>query len=201
MTAASESDVRKAITPEREAKIVRAFRAAWKDVQADQARYGRWPRTRANMVFERLSVRLQEEFIDDTGIRFFFSDETVKIGIDDIVLGRAKKANGRGLGQNVTTQANLNFCEAQEELPGFVGLQKVEIVYVVNRFGTAISEIVVQARDGDVRLWAFALTDEAAAPEVPVIPLPPLPPAPPSDGSDLVHPRTKPVEKEDTDKK
>jgi hypothetical protein len=200
MPVAVEEDVRRTISPDREAKAVRAFHAAWRDVQVDQSKYNIWARTRANMMFERLTVRLQEEFASDSSVRFFFADETIKITFDNLILGRCKKANDRRLGQNVPTQAVMTFCEADDELPGFSGLQKVEILYVVNRVGTAIEQIFVQARDGDMRLWAYPMNDIAEGGAV-VAPLPlqPPPPPPPGDASDLVQPRTRPAEqKEDT---
>ena len=51
-----EDDVKKVLTAERGAKLYRAIRQAWTDVQQDIARYPFWPRTRAGMVFERRRV-------------------------------------------------------------------------------------------------------------------------------------------------
>jgi hypothetical protein len=79
MPVANEDDVRRIIGTNREAKLWRAFHTAWDDVAGDISRYNRWPRSRANMVFERLAVRLLEEFADDPRVRFSFGDETVKI--------------------------------------------------------------------------------------------------------------------------
>lgn len=201
MTTAKEDDVRGALTPEREAKLSKAFHQAWNDVMPDQAKYGIWPRTRANMMFERLAVRLQEQFIDDAGVEFCFADETVKIIFDDKIVARCKKANGKGLGQNIATHAVLAFCEAEEDLFGFAGLQKIEIVYGINATGTGIRAIMVQARDGETKLWAYRI-DEAgdSTGDLPIkLPTPPTPP--PTDGSDLVQPRTTPVVKKETDEK
>jgi hypothetical protein len=193
-----EDDVRAILTPLREAKIYRAHHLAWADFLQDQARYPRWPRTRANMIFERLAIRLQEQFIDDPGMHFVFANETVKIVADQKLLARCKKANHRGLGQNVPTHENDLFCDQ-----GFAPFgDKVEIVYFVNDIGTKISKIIVQARDGDTRLWAYEIDDTALATTAPIapIPLPPAPPSPP-DLSDLVRPRTQPVSKDEEDKK
>ena len=145
---ASEEDVRSILTPIREGKIYRAFRNAWADYRKDRARYSRWLRTRANMVFERLAEHLQTQFTDDPGIHFTFHDETVKIVADQKLLARCKKANGRGLGQNVPTHANDLFCD-QETLSLIAPFDKVEIVYTVNNLGTEIDKILVQARDGE----------------------------------------------------
>jgi hypothetical protein len=203
MPVAKEDDIRRIIGPDREARLWRAIHRAWDDVAADISRYNRWPRSRANMMFERLAVRLQEEFADEhPKVRFSFSDETVKIIFDEYVLARCKKANGRGFAQNVETQATLAFCEAQDDLPGFQGFQKIEIVYVVNDTGTAINGIIIQARDGDKRLWAYSIERPASADDamIPPVPLSPRPHPPTSDGSDLVQPRKKLAEKEEDDK-
>lgn len=198
-----EDDVRAIITPVREAKIYRAFQEAWADYIQDRARYKLWPRTRANMVFERIAVRLQEQFVDDPGIYFDFANETVKLTIDQKLLARCKKANGKGLGQNIPTLANDLFCE-QDMFAAVAPLDKVEIVYVVNSLGTEIRRVMIQARDGDVRLWAYEIDDTALASTAPVIsiPTPVTPPALVPDASDLVNPRTKPAaEDEEKDKK
>lgn len=155
------------------------------------------------MVFERIAVRLQEQFIDDPGMHFDFANETVKITIDQRLWARCKKANAKGLGQNVPTQANDLFCE-QDMFAAVAPLDKIEIVYVVNTLGTDISSVLIQARDGDVRLWAYEIDDTALASTAPVItmPTPATPPALVPDASDLVNPRTKPASKdEEKDKK
>jgi hypothetical protein len=155
------------------------------------------------MMFERLAVRFQEEFIGEhPAVRFHFNDETVKIIFDELILARCKKANDRGLGQNIETQANMAFCEAQDDMFGFEGYQKIEIVYALNPTATAVRSVIIQARDGGMRLWAYPIERPAAvgmAGTVAPTPLP-LPPAPSSEASDLVQPRTKPDGKEETDK-
>jgi hypothetical protein len=177
MPLAAMDDVRRIIGPDREEKLSGAFRKAGDDVAVDISKYSRWPRTRAN-----------------------FHDETVKMVLDDTILARCKKANEDGLGANIDTQANMAFVEAQLDLPGLEGLQKIEIVYDVNQFGTDMDGIAVQARDGDMRLWVYPIPSGAAgAGAGTVVPLP-LPPSPPSpltptaDVSDLVQPRHRPAE-------
>jgi len=90
-----EVEVRGVLHPDREAKIERAFMRAWQDWLDDpqRAMYSRWPRTRANMLFERIADRLQEEFADDPGVQFHFQDETIKVAFHDKVLARFKKAD------------------------------------------------------------------------------------------------------------
>jgi len=90
---------------------------------------------------------------------------------------RFKKADDRGLGANIPTQAALDFAEQQHELPGIPNVHKVEVVYVLNRLQTQVDRVVVVARDGDVRLWDYVVERTGGAD---VIPMPILP-----DESDL----------------
>lgn len=195
----TEDDTRRVITPSREAKLSRAVNLAWEDVRKDLARYSIWARTRACMMFERLTVRLQETFFDDPGVRFQFANETVKITFDDKIVARVKKADNSGLGHNVQTETNDLFCDQADMFPGFEPLDKIEIVYVLNMYGTEIKRIMVQARDGDVRLWAYEIDDTALGTAAPVEPLPTRPMPPPA-GDDLVQPRVKPIVKDESDK-
>lgn len=197
----SEDDTRRVIDPFREAKLSRAVNEAWEDVRKDLARYSIWARTRACMMFERLTVRLQEAFIDEPGVRFEFANETVKIAFDDKIVARVKKADSRGLGHNVQTETNDLFCDQFDVFPGFEPLDKIEIVYVLNMYGTEIKRIMIQARDGDVRLWAYEIDDTALGTTAPVHTLPPRPSAPiASDLENLVQPKAKPNVKDETDK-
>jgi hypothetical protein len=195
----TEDNTRRIITGPREAKLCKAFQEAWEDVRKDRPRYSIWPRTRANMVFERLAVRLQEQFIDDPGVRFEFANETVKIIFDDKIVARVKKADSRGLGHNVQTETNDLFCEQADMLPGFEPLDKLEIVYMLNMYSTEIRRVMVQARDGEVRLWAYEIDNAALGTTAPVTPLP-IRPVAPSSADDLVQPRTKPLVKDESDK-
>ncbi|MGB7125836.1 MAG: hypothetical protein WBD42_03280, partial [Methylovirgula sp.] len=113
-----------------------------------------------------------------------------------------KKANGRGLGQNVPTHANDLFCD-QETLSLIAPFDKVEIVYTVNNLGTEIDKILVQARDGETRLWAYEIDDAALGGNASITPMPsPVTPPPLApDASDLVKPRRKPAAKDEEDKK
>lgn len=192
----TEDDVKKVLTAERAAKVYRAIRQAWADVQQDILRYPHWPRTRAGMVFERLRIRLQEQFATDTGVYFAFADETMKLVFDGKLVARCKKADNRGLGHNIPTGANDLFLD---QMSMFEVQDKIEIVYVLNLYATDIKQVLVQARDGDVRLWAYEINDAALGTSAPVTPLPPRPPASTS-ADDLVQPRAKPLVKDESDK-
>jgi hypothetical protein len=150
------------------------------------------------MVFERLRIRLQEQFATDTGVHFVFADETMKMVFDGKLVARCKKAGDQGLGHNIPTDANDLFC-AQGSF--FEAQDKIEVVYVLNTYATDINKVLVQARDGDVRLWAYEIDDSALASPAPVEPLPPRPMPPIAfDADNLVQPRSIPNKKDEADK-
>jgi hypothetical protein len=75
-------------------------------------------------------------------------------------------------------------------------LKKIEIVYVLNRFQTAIREIVAQARDGGMQIWRWTLGTSAEGAEVIPFVLPPTPPlGGRSVADEVVYP--KPIQKPD----
>jgi hypothetical protein len=71
------------------------------------------------------------------------------------------------------TSANGNsrnaFHEHSADLFGYNGLQRVEAVYVPNRFETGIIWVGVIARNNTRHLWHFELAESVTA--VPVIPI------------------------------
>ena len=98
--------------PDRQAKLWRTVHRAWVDVAADISKYSIWPRSRANMMFERLAVRLQEEFADEhPKVRFSFSDETVKIIFDERVLADVKKQTIAGLARTLRLKPTWHFAK------------------------------------------------------------------------------------------
>ncbi len=202
MAIAIYENVREVLRPEREAKIHRAFMKAWDDWESmeSKALFSRFPRTRANVLHERLVDRMQEAFNDDAGAHAFFKDETMKMVFDDRLVVRTKKADKSGLGSNIATQAVFDYCEPQADLPGFPDHQKVEILYSLNKLQTGISGIAVVARDGDKKMWEYSVNGAEGG--AVVVPLPPAFLLPGSSAADLVIPR-KPswrTEKSDAEK-
>ena len=204
MTVPTHTEAKTTISSVREAGIVSAFAAAWSDWEnsPDRGHYSRWARTRANMVFERLAARLQEAFVNDPGVRFHFKSETIKIVFDDSIVARVKKANGVGLGENIVTGAVTQFIEAQPDIDGLGGLKKIEIVYVLNKFQTAIRDVVAQARDGGMQIWRWTLGKGAEGAEIIPFTLPPAPPPVERGAADQVvnpKPTKKPDEASESD--
>ncbi|MCA9471615.1 MAG: hypothetical protein MRJ96_08510 [Nitrospirales bacterium] len=178
MAIVDEIEVRSILTSERETKINRSYKMAWIDWWSSDKRQelSRWPRTRANNLFEYLSNHLIDEFSDDPEARFIFERETFKLIIQERLVIRFKKSNSHGVGSNISTQTEMDFRDLETDLPGFPGVQKVEIVYTLNATASAIAEITVLARNGDRRLWSYAITESGEATVIPITQsqLPPL---------------------------
>jgi hypothetical protein len=132
-------------------------------------------RTRACLVHDFMVQRAIAAWTGDSAVRVIRRDETAKFVVVDQVLLRFKKADDRGLGSNIPTQASLGFIGQQHDLPGIPNVHKVEVVYALNRLQTQIDRVVVVARDGDALLWDYAI---APATTAEVISLPVLPSAP-----------------------
>ena len=126
-------------------------------------------RSRACVVYDFIVQRAMAVLGDDPAVRIIRRDETVKFIFAETVALRFKKANDKGLGSNIATQATLGFVEQQQQLPGLPNVHKVEVVYVLNGMQTRIDEVLVAARDGDVCLWSYDIAPDTSAR---IIPLP-----------------------------
>lgn len=188
MATAIEAEVRSILTPAREDKIDTSYTKAWNDWwnSGDRKKLSRWPRTRANNIFEYLATHLIEAFADDAGARFIFQRETFKLILDHRLIIRFKKTGHNGMGSCIDTQANLNFEDPQMDFPGFPKVQKIEVDYVLDVTETGLAEIIVLARNGDKKTWSYSINPSSGGAEV----LPLIHPEPPvTPIEDLVIPR------------
>jgi hypothetical protein len=120
-------------------------------------------RTRACLVHDFMVQRAIAAWTGDSAVRVIRRDETAKFVVAGQVLLRFKKADDRGLGSNIPTQAALDFAEQQHELPGIPNVHKIEVVYALNRLQTQIDRVVVVARDGDAVIWDYPIVPVATA--------------------------------------
>jgi len=143
--------------------IYDAVHGAWSDYQALQL-HGRllFPsRSRACLVYDFMVNRFIASLANDDTVRVIKRDETAKFIFAQRIYLRLKKANDRGLGSNIPTQAALEFIGQQYSLPGIPEVHKVEIVYLLNAMQTRIEKVVVVARDGDERIWDYVIAAPA----------------------------------------
>ena len=141
--------------------IVEAVQGAWQAWRASPYP-GRWrcPRSRANFVWEEIIDRASIAFSEMPDVRIISRNATYGFLIDERVFFRFKKADGRGLSANIPTQLALAFHDHDQDLPNLPGLpdvQRVEVVYTLNRLKTQIADISVVARNGNAVVWSFSL--------------------------------------------
>jgi hypothetical protein len=101
----------------------------------------------------------------DPGLHVQEHHDTVSFIFDDEILVRFKKADMGLHSNNYPTPTADLFHEHTADLFGFTGLQRVEAVYVPNRFDTGIIWSGVAARDGNRNFWKLELTAPIAAPD------------------------------------
>jgi hypothetical protein len=155
----SKSTVRPILDEIRD-QIVTAIQGAWDDWLASHYNgVWRFKRSRANFVFEQIIDRAHASLLDHDAVHVIDAHETKKFLVRNTVLFRFKKADEAGRSSNVATQLALAFHDHEEDLFGLPEVQRVEVVYKLNRLETQIDEICVVARDGDQIAWEYSLLD------------------------------------------
>lgn len=150
-------------------QVISAIRDAWEDwLASDFNGVWRCKRSRANFVWEQIIERANNALLDHDAVHVIEGHETMKFLVRDTVLFRFKKANETGRSSNVATQLALAFHDHDQDLFGLPEVQRVEVVYKLNRLETQINDICVVARNGDQIAWEYSLLDAGEA----AIPLP-----------------------------
>jgi len=123
--------------------------------------------TRAHVVWEGTIKKAEELLLDDDdGVEVCPHCDTISFICDDAVLVRIKKADASLRSSNVKTALSDLFDDHEADLFGYNGLQRVQIVYVLNRFETDIEWIGVVAHDKGEYLWHFELDAPASGAEI-----------------------------------
>ena len=178
----SEATVRP-VLDEISEQIVSAIRGAWEDwLASDRNGVWRYKRSRANFVWEQIIERANNALLGDDAVHVIDGHETMKFLVRDTVLFRFKKADETGRSSNVATQLALAFHDHDEDLFGLPEVQRVEVVYKLNRLETQIDDICVVARNGDQIAWEYSLLDADEA----TVPLPMPEPKPERPAASIV---------------
>ena len=144
------------------------FRGAWDDWRkSPQSAVWRCKRGRANFVWEQIIHRAHIAFDGRPEVRIISGHETFSFLARDRVLFRCKLGDETGLSKNFPTQLALAYHDQDADLFGLPKVHRVEIVYTLNKLETAISDVLVVARNDDAVLWTYSLQDPGAE----VIPL------------------------------
>ena len=195
----SEQDVRTALAPyhNRIRSVVIDGFAEWLSVKECRVAKGfgpiLYPRTATNYVFDAIVRNALAVFGPDSTVRILDQVQTAKFCFDGVVIGRFKKGDDDNLGQNIPTQAVLDFVCAQQSLPGLPpAAAKVEFIWTAGLLGAEIESVLVVARDADRLLWSYEIDSREPASGVTPLSLP----IEPDDETPLVSPKSKPSEKD-----
>jgi hypothetical protein len=151
-----------------------------------------YSRTKANDIFDAVARSAMKRFADVASVHVFDQPTSFKLLMHGEVLVRFKKSGENGVGQNIETQAELNFCNPQSELPGLPPeASKVEIVYHEHPLGTHAERLVVVCREGKNVLWDYELLRPESKESIVPMPLPDLD----DDDTPLVKPKIAPAAK------
>jgi hypothetical protein len=182
MPVPSEATVRP-ILDEIRTPIVGAIYEAWDDwLASDRNGVWRYKRSRANFVWEQIIERANNALLGHDAVHVIDGHETMKFLVRDTVLFRFKKADETGRSSNVATQLALAFHDHDEDLFGLPEVQRVEVVYKLNRLETQIDDICVVARNGDQIAWEYSFLDADEA----MVPLPMPVPKPERPAASIV---------------
>lgn len=163
--------------------IVSAIREAWEDwLASDRNGVWRYKRSRANFVWEQIIERANNALLGHDAVHVIDGHETMKFLVRDTVLFRFKKADETGRSSNVATQLALAFHDHDEDLFGLPEVQRVDVVYKLNRLETQIDDICVVARNGDQIAWEYSILDAEEA----LVPLPMPEPKPERPAASIV---------------
>lgn len=119
--------------------------------------------TLAHLMWEASVDKAIELLSGDDGVHVAEHHDTVSFVFDDLVLVRLKKADVKLHSSNYPTLLAEAFHEPMTDLFGFDGLQRVEIVHVLNQYETEIAWVGVVARDKAKVVWNHELVEEAKA--------------------------------------
>ncbi|NQV40687.1 MAG: hypothetical protein HQ505_09225 [Nitrosopumilus sp.] len=145
-------------------------------------------RTKSNDIFDAIARAAIDEFGVDPAFMLKNEAQTFRLFHNGCCI-RFKKGGVDLLGQNIPTQAVMDFIEADGCLPGMPpDTAKLEIIWVANELFTELESIHIVARDDGNLIWEYALdrSDEAGG----AVPLP-LDPTDPydNDGALLIKPK------------
>lgn len=173
----SEADVRKAIEPH---QVV--FWSIFDTALAEWIAHSNWrsetrlepilySRTRANYIFDAIARAGRRMFADTESVVVIEEAQSLKFCFSDVAVVRLKKCGPNGVGQNIPTQAVLDFHNPQKTLPGLPPeAAKVEVVWQADELGMTIEKLIVNSRRGNNVIWAFELDRPVSAAQI--VPLP-----------------------------
>jgi hypothetical protein len=184
-----EDVVRRVLAP-REHVLLSAVLSGWTDCKVHALGWWRRKSTRAGVMWEATIDRAIGGLQDASGVRIVPHYDTRSFIFDDIVLCRFKKGDVARFTSNYPTPLAVSFHAHRQDLFGYSGLMRVEIVHTLNRRQTEIESVAIVARDRRRIFWHYELGIDAAS-VAPVLPFGPLPllPSGPRPTREIARPR------------
>lgn len=131
----------------------------WRSVEVDLGPVS--ARTRACLIWDAMIARALDVFDNDSRVVVVSQSQTYYFLIQDQVVLRFKKGDEAGLSRNFPTQTALNFHDPNGDM--FGAPHKVEVVYVLDRTQSRLSQILVVARNGSQIEWVYELESTSTA--------------------------------------
>ena len=146
---------------DRASQIYRAVHRAWNASTEEYPQRARWLRksTFRGIVWEAAVRELASISNVDPDFRLVEHRDTASFILEDAVLFRFKHADVTLATANYPTPEASSFDSHDIDLYGFVGLQRVELCYVLNEFETSIIWVGISARFDKTHLWKIELSD------------------------------------------
>jgi len=173
--------------------IYQALIRAWRTTADKYPERARWRRksTFRGLVWEEVVRELAEIGISDADFQIVEHRDTASFIMEDAVLFRVKHADLTLSTTNYPTSEAASFDKHEVDLYGYIGLQRVELCYVLNEFETDVIWVGISARANGKHLWKIELSDSGIMAEPETLP---LESAPETDPASLA--KLKPIETE-----
>lgn len=165
----AQASVRETLKPY-EMKIAKAIRRAWerwRDRSPEDMLVLNNGRTRSSVVWSYMVAEVARALPGST-VKVEPRNGTQDFVVENKVMFRLKKMNGRGKSRNFATRLSMDHY-AQIEIPGMPELVRLDIGYVLNRTASAITEILVSCRYGKAVVWNYSLLAAEVAAATPSV--------------------------------
>lgn len=141
-----------------EARFIQIIMDAWSQYRLFQRNHSlRFPRSRANVIWDWIAQGALEEFSGVDGISVTETDQTVWFRLSEAVVFRFKKADADGYSRNFPTQSALAFVDPQQDVFGLAQAACVDVVYILDPSETEIQDIRIVLRNNNRMEWQYSI--------------------------------------------
>lgn len=146
--------------------LYQAVKSAWDEATESYPERSRWQRksTFRGIVWETAVRKIGELSFEDPDFKVVYHRDTASFIVEDAVLIRFKHGDLELSTSNFPTAEAKDFDNHAVDLYGFKGLQRVELVYVLNEFETELVWVGIAAHSSGKFLWKLELSAEGIVP-------------------------------------